>query len=120
MFAVIKIGGTQHIVEEGDQLSVDYLRDTAVNSRITIPDVLLIADDGKIRIGMPWVEGASIDALIRSHVKKEKIFVEKFKSKVRYRRKKGFRPLKTDIEIQKISLSHKSKEIKTDKKGKTS
>jgi len=102
MFAIIKCAGKQFIVSPGERITVPHL-DGAVGDELTISDVLLVSDDKKTSIGTPLVKGAEVKTKIVSQQKGEKITVRRFKSKVRYRKTRGFRPLETDIEIVSIS-----------------
>ena len=101
MFAIIQLVGKQFIVSEGDKITIQHI-DGAVGDVLKISDVLLTSDDKKTTIGTPLVKGAFVEAKILSQQKGEKITVRRFKSKVRYRKTRGFRPVETDIEIVKI------------------
>lgn len=100
-YVVIKSGGKQYRVSEGDILLVDKL---PVNEGklVTFKDVFLHVLDSKVGIGTPSVKNLEIKAKVLKQLKGDKIRVSKFKSKVRYRRVVGFRPLLTQIQIQKI------------------
>lgn len=102
MYAVVKISGKQYRVSQGDILMVDKLP-SPVGEKIDLSEVLLMVDDGNIQIGQPRVSGAKITAKVLEQLKGEKIRIARFKAKVRYRRVKGFRPLLTKIQIEKIS-----------------
>jgi len=101
-FAVVKIGGHQYKVTEGEEIEVPKIegeKGTALN----LEKVLLVADGEKVKVGQPKVKGAKIEAEIIGQVKGEKIRVATYKAKTGYRRVKGFRPLLTRIKIKKIS-----------------
>lgn len=102
--AVIKTGGKQYKVSEGNKLDVEKLAGKE-GDKVTFDQVLLIADeDGKsAEIGKPFLSGKKVEAKIEKQYKDDKVMVIKFKSKVRYRRKKGHRQNKTLIQISKIS-----------------
>ncbi len=102
MFAVAKIAGKQFIVSPGERITVPHIAGE-VGDKFTITDVLLVSDEKTISVGKPLVKGAQIQATIVSQQKGEKITIRRFKSKVRYRKTRGFRPLETDIEIVSIS-----------------
>jgi len=102
MFAIIKLLGKQFIVSPGERITVPHM-DGAVGDVVKISDVLLVSDDKKTSIGTPLVKGSVVEATIVSQQKGEKITVRRYKSKVRYRKTRGFRPLETDIEIVNIS-----------------
>ncbi len=98
-YAVIKIQGHQYQVSEKDEILVDYLGETKPEA-----DVLLISDEGKVKIGKPLVKDAKVTLkVVEEIVAGEKIYVQKFKAKSRYRRKTGFRPKYTKLLVQTIS-----------------
>lgn len=100
--AVISFQGHQYLVREGDHILVDKLE----NNKKTI-DVLLVEDGGSIKIGNPTLKEYSIGVKILEQVKGEKIKVATFKAKSRYRRVKGSRSLKTNVEITGINKTVK-------------
>ncbi len=71
--------------------------------------VLLVADEDKVVVGKPLVEGARVLAEAVGEEKGDKIIVFKYKPKVRYRRKKGHRQLYTRLAIKEISLGKASR-----------
>ncbi|MGB9706815.1 MAG: 50S ribosomal protein L21 [Microgenomates group bacterium] len=101
-FAVIKIGGFQYKVAEGEEIEVDKIEGEKGES-LTFNEVLLVANGEKIEIGRPRVENAKVEADIVGQFKGEKIRVATYKAKTGYRRVKGFRPLLTKLKIKKIS-----------------
>ena len=98
---MIQLAGKQFKVSEGEKLEVTRI-DGQENDKITISDVLLVADGEDIKIGEPILSGAKVTLKIISQGKGDKIRVAKFKSKSRYRRVKGFRPTVTALEVVKI------------------
>ena len=100
-YAVIRTGGKQYRVKTGDVIEVDKLQNPK-DSNVTFDDVLLSVSDGQVKIGTPVVVGVKVKAKVLDQVKGEKIRVAKFKSKVRYSRVMGFRPLLTRVQIEKI------------------
>lgn len=100
-FAVIKTGGKQYIVKEGDVVAVEKL--VHESDKVTFSEVLLVADEKKAVIGQPFVPGASVAATVVEDGKGEKKIVFRFKSKTRYHKKKGHRQLFTKVKIAKIS-----------------
>ena len=103
MFAIIRTGGKQYKVQKGDNLDIDKLKVDG-KKEVTFKEVLLISDDKKkIKIGKPFVKGAQVIAkVLEPEVKGKKITILKFKPKKRYKKKIGFRPKYTRIEIVKI------------------
>jgi len=101
MYAVIREGGKQFKVQEGDIIKVPK-RSEEEGKKITIKDVLLISDDESTKIGNPIVKSAKVEAKVLKHGKDKKIIVFKYKRKKGYRRKLGHRQQFTRIEINKI------------------
>ena len=101
-WAIIKIGGKQYKVYEGQTVAVDKLKDFGKSDNIEFKDVLLIKDDQSFKIGKPYVEKAIIKAKILKGFKDKKIRVVKFKSKSRYLKVMGHRQQNTNILISKI------------------
>ena len=96
MYAIIATGGKQYRVSEGDVIYIEKI-DAQVDSTVSF-DVLLMGNDGDVKIGTPVVEGVKVEGQIRG----EKIVVYKYKSKKNYRRKQGHRQPYTKVEITKI------------------
>ena len=101
MYAVIRTGGKQYRVSEGETLRVEKLAGD-VGSSVTIEDVLMIGGDAP-KIGKPVVSGASVSAEITAQDRAKKIIVFKFKKRKGYRRKKGHRQAYTELKITGIS-----------------
>ena len=100
-YAVVKISGSQFKVSEGVQLEVTKLSGKE-GEAIDLNEVLLFSDGKTIKVGKPFVAGVSVKAKILNNFQGEKIHIHKFKAKTGYRRKMGFRPQKTLIQIDKI------------------
>lgn len=101
-YAVIKSGGKQYKVCEGDTILVDKL-DSKVGEKVAFPEVLLIRTEGAIFVGDPHVSNGNVVGKILEEVKGKKIHVVKFKAKIRYRRKIGFRPIYSRVLIESIT-----------------
>jgi large subunit ribosomal protein L21 len=101
MYAVIKTGGKQYKVSEGEILEIDKLQKNP-GEKIEFGEVLLVVKNGEVKIGQPTVPGTKVTAKILEQIKGEKIRIARFKAKVRYRRVKGFRPQLTRVKIEKI------------------
>lgn len=101
MYAVIKTGGKQYRVSEGDVLDVEKL-DGEVGSKVEISDVLAIGEGEGLTIGTPTVDGASVVAEIVEHGKGKKLIVFKKKRRKGYAKKQGHRQLFTSLRIQEI------------------
>lgn len=102
MYAVIKTGGKQYKVSEGDTLKVEKLPVEA-GSSIELNDVLMVANGDEIKIGAPFIEGGSVSATVTAHGRHKKIKIVKFKRRKHYRRQMGHRQDYTELKIEKIS-----------------
>lgn len=100
-YAVVKIGGSQYKVAEGDEIAVDKI-DGEKGKSLTLEEVLLFVDEKRVTIGQPLVKNAKIKAEIVDQFKGKKIRVATYKAKSRYRRVKGFRSLLTRVKILSI------------------
>lgn len=100
MYAIIATGGKQYRVSEGDVIYIEKI-DAQVDSTVSF-DVLLVGNDGDVKIGTPIVEGVKAEGKVVGQVRGEKIVVFKYKSKKNYRRKQGHRQPYTKVEITKI------------------
>ena len=93
--------GKQYRVKPGDTLDVEKLS-IEVDGIAEFGEVLAISNDGEVTFGSPMIEGARVLARVDSHYKDKKVIVFKYKSKTRYRRKKGHRQTYTRLVIQDI------------------
>jgi large subunit ribosomal protein L21 len=101
LYAVIRTGGKQYLVNEGLTLEVEKL-DIEDGKNFDITDVLLVVKDGKASIGTPLVAGAKVVAKVVEQTKADKQIIFKYKAKKNYRVKTGHRQKLTKIEITKI------------------
>jgi large subunit ribosomal protein L21 len=101
IYAIIETGGKQYKVIPGQTIDVERL-DVAEGNSIELDRVLLIADDDKVTVGTPVVDGAKVIATSQGEGKGKKIIVLKYKPKVRYRKKTGHRQFYTRLIIDKI------------------
>ena len=101
MYAVIKTGGKQYRVTEGQRLRVEKLAGDP-GKDITFSEVLFIGGDAGHKIGQPLVGGASVSAKIATHDRGDKITIFKFRRRKNYRRKTGHRQPFTDVVITSI------------------
>lgn len=103
MYAVIKTGGKQFKVTEGDTLKVEKLS-TEVGKALNLNSVLTLVDGDKVTIGTPVVKGASVDATVISHGKGDKVKIFKMNRRKGYRKSQGHRQSFTEIKIDKIAV----------------
>ncbi len=101
MYAIIKTGGKQYRVQEGDTVFVEKLNVEA-GDKVDFSEVLLVSKDGNVQAGRPFVDGAKVEATVVEQGKDKKIIVFKYKSKKAYRKKKGHRQPFTKLTIDKI------------------
>ena len=102
-YAIIKTGGKQYRVREGDTVDVEKL-DGEIGDSVTLSEVLMTSLDGSLQVGSPVVENATVAAEITAHGRGEKLTVFKYKNKTRSRVKKGHRQQYTSLLIQGISI----------------
>ena len=103
MYAVIKTGGKQHKVAEGEILKVEKLN-ASEGEPVDITDVLLIEKDGEVTLGSPFIEGAKVTVKILRHGKEDKVTIIKMKRRKDYRKKQGHRQNYSEIQIEQISV----------------
>ena len=100
MYAVVETSGRQFKVSVGDTITVDRVGAEA-GSTLTLDRVLLIGGDD-LKIGAPTVAGAKVTTKVVSHFKGEKRLTRKYRRRQRTRRKVGYRPAMTSLEIVSI------------------
>ena len=103
MYAIVKTGGKQYNVSEGDTLFIEKL-DVNAGDAVVFDQVLAIVDGENSKFGTPVVEGAKVDASVVKNGKGKKVIVFKYKPKKGYRRKQGHRQPYTKVTIGKISV----------------
>lgn len=102
MLAVIKTGGKQYKVKEGDKVKVEKL-DGKEGDKVIFSEVLFLGDENEAKVGAPFIGGASVQGKIIKTAKGKKVVGIKFKPKKRYKVKFGHRQTMTEVEIIKIS-----------------
>lgn len=102
MYAVIKTGGKQYKVQEGDTIRVEKL-DGSEGDNIKLDTVLMLTDGDKVTVGTPLVEGASVSATVTAQGRGKKISIIKFKRRKNYRKQAGHRQAYTELAITGIS-----------------
>lgn len=100
MYAIIKTGGKQYVVEEGKVISIEKL-DVEEGAEVTFDEVLLVSGDD-VKIGQPNVAGAKVTGKVIEQGKERKIRIFKYKAKSNYRRRQGHRQPFTKVKIEKI------------------
>jgi large subunit ribosomal protein L21 len=102
MYAIIKTGGKQYKVQEGDIIRVEKL-DVEEGFVVEFDEVLAVNNDNGLKVGTPLVEGAVVEANVLKQGKSKKIIVFKYKAKKNYRKKQGHRQPYTQVQITKIN-----------------
>ncbi len=102
MYAIVNIAGKQFKVTQ-DQFVYTPSLEGEEGASVEFKDVLLIDNDGKVKVGTPTVKGSSVSAKIVSHVKDDKVIVFKKKRRKGYKVKNGHRQPLTKVLIEKIS-----------------
>jgi len=102
MYAVIKCGGKQYRVSQGDTLRVEKLA-TEAGASVDIDSVLMVADGDNVTVGAPYVAGGKVTATVTKHGRADKISIVKFRRRKHYRRQMGHRQHFTELEITAIS-----------------
>ena len=103
MYAIIKTGGKQYKVSEGDTLFIEKLN-AAVDETVTFNEVVAVGEGSDLKVGAPLVEGASVSAKVLKEGKAKKVIVFKYKPKKGYHKKQGHRQPYTKVKIEKINL----------------
>ncbi|MEO7068725.1 MAG: 50S ribosomal protein L21 [Rhodanobacter sp.] len=101
-YAVIKTGGKQYRVQQGDVLRVELLT-AEEGATINFDQVLMVGSGESVVVGAPLVEGATVSATVRSHGRADKIRIIKFRRRKHYKRQQGHRQHFTEIEITGIN-----------------
>lgn len=103
-YAIIKTGGKQYRVSEGDHVDVEKL-DVPVGEQTTLSDVLFYSDGQAANIGDPLIEGASVTASVVDQFRAAKVTAFKIKRRKGYHKTKGHRRHMTRLRIDQISAS---------------
>ena len=101
-YAVIKTGGKQYRVQEGDTINVEKL-DLETGAETTFDEILLVGEGDSVKVGNPTVDGASVTAKVLDQVRDKKEVAFKFKRRKGYHKTKGYRRQLTKLEITAIA-----------------
>ncbi|WP_251619803.1 50S ribosomal protein L21 [Odoribacter lunatus] len=102
MYAIVEIAGQQFKVEKDRKVYVHRL-DAEEGAQVEFENVLLVDNDGNVKIGTPKVEGAKVTAKVLAHVKADKVIIFKKRRRKTYERKRGHRQCMTQIQIEAIN-----------------
>ncbi len=100
--AIIASGGKQYLVKEGEVVRVEKIA-VAEGEKVQFGEVLLVDDGEKTVVGTPYISGAVIEATMVREGRAKKILVQKFKSKVNYKRRLGHRQSFSEISVTKVA-----------------
>ena len=101
MYAIIETGGKQIKVEEGQEIYVEKI-DAEADETVTFDKVLFVGGEN-VKVGAPFVEGATVTAKVEKQGRQKKITIFKYKAKKNYHRKQGHRQPYTKLVIEKIN-----------------
>ena len=102
MFAVVKTGGKQYRVNEGDRLRVETL-DAETGASIQLDSVLMVGEGDSVKVGSPTVSNASVTAKVIDHGRDRKVKIIKFRRRKHHMKRMGHRQNYTEVEITGIS-----------------
>ncbi|MDR5894177.1 MULTISPECIES: 50S ribosomal protein L21 [Halomonas] len=102
MYAVIKSGGKQYRVQEGQTLKLEKI-EVPTGESIDFDEVLLVGSDDDVKVGAPLVEGAKVSAEIVSHGRGDKVTIIKFRRRKHSMKRQGHRQWFTEVKITGIS-----------------
>lgn len=104
MYAVVKTGGKQYRVRQGDTVMIEKISGD-IGSEISFDEVLMVSDGEDVRIGTPMLDGVTVSGRIVAQDRAKKIIVFKYKRRKRYRRKIGHRQSFTAVQIDTIEAT---------------
>ena len=102
MYAVVKTGGKQYKLAQGDICRVEKL-DAEEGASVELDKVLMVADGDSINIGSPFIEGGKVTAVVKAHGRAKKVEIMKFRRRKHHQKKTGHRQYFTEIEVTGIS-----------------
>ena len=102
MYAVIKTGGKQYRVTQGDTLRVETL-DAGEGDSVEFDHVLMVGEGEDVKIGTPLLDGGKVTATVKSHGRAKKIEIIKFRRRKHHMKRMGHRQNYTEVEITGIS-----------------
>jgi large subunit ribosomal protein L21 len=102
MYAVIKTGGKQYRVSEGDTLRVERL-DAGTGDAVEFDEVLMVGEGDDVRIGTPLVDGGKVTAMVKQHGRGGKVEIIKFRRRKHHLKRMNHRQQYTEVEITGIS-----------------
>jgi large subunit ribosomal protein L21 len=107
-YAVIRTGGKQYKVIEGDVIDIERITD-APEATVTFSEVLMVTADGEVSLGAPLLSNVTVKGTVLEALRGDKIRVAKYKAKVRYRRVTGHRQALSRVKIESIDMPGEKK-----------
>ena len=101
-FAVIKTGGKQYKVSEGDVIKIEKLGDVEAGKKVSFDEVLLVDDGSTAKVGSPTIKGAKVEGEVMQQGRHKKVIAVRYKSKSNYFKRYGHRQPFTEVKITKI------------------
>lgn len=102
MYAVIKTGGKQYRVAQGDTLKVEKL-DAGEGDSVEFDQVLMVGEGEDVKIGTPYIDGSRVTATVKGHGRGDKVEIIKFRRRKHHMKRAGHRQDYTELEITGIS-----------------
>ena len=102
MYAIVDIAGQQFKVEAGKQIFVNR-QAAEVGSALSFDKVLLLDNEGDVKVGNPYIDGAAVNATVVEHCKADKVIIFKKKRRKGYQKKNGHRQYLTKLQIEEIA-----------------
>lgn len=103
MYAIIKTGGKQYRVAEGQTLRVEKIDGVEEGATVELSDVLLISNEGEVTVGTPLIDSAKVTAVVKKQGRHRKVEIIKFRRRKHSRTRQGHRQHFTELEITGIS-----------------
>lgn len=101
MYAVIKTGGKQYRVAEGDQLKIEKLT-ADVGAEVSFDEVLMVGEGESVKVGTPLVEGGTVKAEVLAQGRADKVHIIKFRRRKHSMKRQGHRQYFTEVKITQI------------------
>ena len=102
MYAVVKTGGKQYRVSEGQTLKVEKIN-ADEGASVELDKVLMVANGDDVKVGAPYLDGSSVSATVKSHGKGKKVHIVKFRRRKHHLKRQGHRQQFTELEITGIN-----------------
>jgi large subunit ribosomal protein L21 len=103
MYAVIKTGGKQYKVAAGENIKVEQIA-ADVGQEVVLDQVLAVGDGAELKVGTPWVSGASVKATVVAQGRHDKVRIFKMRRRKHYRKQGGHRQAYTELQISAVNV----------------